>query len=76
MGGGAGGSGPGQFGQGLYEGVLPINGPGQRVGLGLPAFLGSTASEVPPGASAPAAPAVPVPSEPKPPVMNPSKPSA
>jgi len=76
MGGGSGGSGPGQFVQDLYKGVLPINELAKSVGLGLPAFLGSTASEVPPGASAPAAPAVPVPSEPKPPVMNPSKPSA
>ncbi|MFM7804217.1 MAG: hypothetical protein ACKPGK_06955, partial [Verrucomicrobiota bacterium] len=68
--------GPGQFVQDLYKGVLPINELAKSVGLGLPAFLGSTASEVPPGASAPAAPAVPVPSEPKPPVMNPTKPSA
>jgi flotillin len=44
MGGGAGGgasSGPGQFVQDLYKGVLPINELAKSVGLNLPAFLGT-----------------------------------
>ncbi len=78
MGGGAGGSGPGQFVQDLYKGVLPINELAKSVGLSLPAFLGSSGSDVAPGTSAPAAPAASTApaAEPKPPVLNPAKPAA
>lgn len=40
MGGGASGSGAGQFVQDLYKGVLPINELAKSVGLNLPSFLG------------------------------------
>jgi len=78
MGGGAGGSGPGQFVQDLYKGVLPINELAKSVGLSLPAFLGSSGSDVATGTPAPAVPAASAAPavEPKPPVMNPTKPSA
>jgi len=49
MGGGNGGAGtgPGQFVQDLYKGVLPINELAKSVGLNLPAFLGKDASAAP-----------------------------
>lgn len=42
MGGGAGGSGAGQFVQDLYKGVLPINEIAKSVGLDLPSYLGKS----------------------------------
>ncbi|MFT3830426.1 MAG: SPFH domain-containing protein [Opitutaceae bacterium] len=45
MGGGANGSGPGQFVQDLYKGVLPINELAKNVGLNLPSFLGTPSAE-------------------------------
>jgi flotillin len=47
MGGGANGqsSGPGQFVQDLYKGVLPINELAKSVGLNLPGFLGKTSAD-------------------------------
>jgi len=42
---GAGGSGPGQFVQDLYKGVLPLNEIAKSVGLSLPAFLGQAQAE-------------------------------
>lgn len=45
MGGGAQGTGPGQFVQDLYKGVLPINELAKSVGLNLPSFLGQPGSE-------------------------------
>lgn len=45
MGGGAGQSGPGQFVQDLYKGVLPLNEIAKSVGLSLPAFLGQARTE-------------------------------
>jgi flotillin len=54
MGGGNGGvSGPGQFVQDLYKGVLPINEIAKSVGLNLPSYLG-TKTEQKPDASTPA----------------------
>lgn len=47
-GGGAGQSGPGQFVQDLYKGVLPLNEIAKSVGLSLPAFLGQAQGETPP----------------------------
>jgi flotillin len=46
-GGGAAGSGPGQFVQDLYKGVLPVNELAKSVGLNLPAFLGQNQPEPP-----------------------------
>ncbi|HWA28852.1 MAG TPA: SPFH domain-containing protein [Lacunisphaera sp.] len=45
MGGGAGQSGPGQFVQDLYKGVLPLNEIAKSVGLTLPSFLGQAQGE-------------------------------
>lgn len=42
---GTGGSGPGQFVQDLYKGVLPLNEIAKSVGLNLPAFLGQAQAE-------------------------------
>jgi len=77
MGGGSGGSGPGQFVQDLYKGVLPINELAKSVGLNLPAFLGTSGPESHPvSASTGSAPAVVTPTVPQAPVANPPKPSA
>jgi len=60
MGGNAnGGTGPGQFVQDLYKGVLPINELAKSVGLNLPAFLGATAQTEQPGAAPATKPSVP-----------------
>jgi len=45
MGGGPGQSGPGQFVQDLYKGVLPLNEIAKSVGLNLPGFLGQPQGE-------------------------------
>jgi len=42
MNGGVSGSGPGQFVQDLYKGVLPVNEIAKSVGLNLPSFLGQS----------------------------------
>ncbi len=42
---GGGASGPGQFVQDLYKGVLPINEVAKSVGLNLPSFLGTACKE-------------------------------
>jgi flotillin len=77
MGGGSGGSGPGQFVQDLYKGVLPINELAKSVGLNLPAFLGTSGPETHPvSASTGTAPSGVTPTIPKVPVENPPKPSA
>jgi flotillin len=60
MGGGSGGSGPGQFVQDLYKGVLPIHELAKSVGLSLPAFLGTHGAEAHPHAATATAPATPV----------------